>query len=460
MTDLVEGKNLTRKKISLAIAVAVVTALSSCADQSSLVEQLSPVQQDEIWPLESSTPDSRDSGKDGADLIEPSPSTRSELAATVDPQGSAGEVSSPQEAETPDEKERGGSPELLPTLQSGLAPVSNGSGADSEPAEPTPPDSEENSSSEVVLDPDAGGSAEVVYPEPEEAEVDNPTKLDAPGGLTITSLGETQVGASFEPNAAADRYHAYIRYGDSFTSKGLGEETSVIFEKLTPDWNYTLCVSYFSGEVESNRSCLAVHTLGERPVEPTPPAAPSNIQLSATENSISVSWDSVEGASGYRVCHVRGDNSWQCGGYRQITATSVIFDDGSIFPATLYGISVVAVDEEGNASQPGKASITTPGEPPAEPELLPGPENIRIEGISSTSVRVSWDYLGESEISVWTLKIRRLTSYSSIGVAGASRSFVVENLYSSTGYEVILSGRNASGTWTTEARQGFFTPAD
>jgi len=451
---------LARKKTSLAIAMAMVTILGSCAGQSSLVGQLSTVQQNEIWSLENSSPDSREIGGDEAGPAVPSPSLDPELTAPEDPQDSAGEGFSPLGPDTPEPTESGGSPELLPALQSAPTPVPGESEADSEPTEPGPADSEESSSSDVVIDPDAAGSDEVVYPDPEEAEEADPMKLDAPDGLTITSLGETQVSASFDPTHIADRYHAYIRYGDSFTSKGLGDETSVTFEKLTPDWNYTLCVSYFSGEVESNRSCLAVHTLGERPVEPTPPPAPSNIQLSATENSISVSWDSVEGANSYRVCHVRGDNSWQCGGYRQITATSVIFEDGSIFPATLYGISVVAVDEDGNASQAGKASITTPGDPPAEPEMLPAPENIRIEAISSSSVRVSWDYSAESEISVWTLKIRRLTSYSSIGVAGASRSFVVENLYSSTGYEVILSGRNASGTWTTEARQGFFTPAD
>ena len=325
--------------------------------------------------------------------------------------------------------------------------------------EPDSPDAGETPSSEVVIDPDAGGSSEVVYPDPAEAEVPKSSKAAALLGLSITSLGETSVTAVFEPTAGATKYLAYLRHGDSFSSKGLGAETTVSFVNLTPDWDYTLCVSYYFGVEESIRTCLDLHTLGSRPVEPEPPTAPSNVRLQAMENSISVAWDEVAGATGYRVCHVHGDNSWHCGGYRQLSTTSVIFDDGSIFPATLYGVTVVAVDENGRSSKQAVAYVTTPGAAPVEPELLPAPENIRIEAIDAKTVKVFWDYSSGDVISVWTVKIRRLTSYSSIGVSGDARSFVVENLYSATGYEVILSGRDASGRWTYEAKQGFYTPA-
>lgn len=321
------------------------------------------------------------------------------------------------------------------------------------------PATSESSSRDVLLDDNAGGSSEVVYPDPAEAEVPNSSKATAPVGLRITSLGETSVTAVFEPTDGVSKYLAYLRHGDSFSSKGLGTETTFSFDNLTPDWDYTLCVSYLYEEEESNRTCLDLHTLGSRPVEPEPPTAPTNVRLQAEENSISVAWDEVAGAAGYRVCHVHGDNSWQCGGYRQLSSTSVIFDDGSIFPATLYGVTVVALDGNGRSSEQAVAYVTTPGAAPVEPELLPAPENIRIEAIDAKTVKVFWDYSSGDVISVWTVKVRRLTSYSSIGVSGEARSFIVENLYSSTGYEVILSGRDASGRWTYEAKQGFYTPA-
>jgi hypothetical protein len=310
----------------------------------------------------------------------------------------------------------------------------------------------------VVLDPNAGGSNEVVYPDPSEPEQPVSGKPDAPANLRLTSIGDTSVTARFDTIASIDTYSAYIRYGDSYTQKGLGSDATVTFTELTPDWDYVLCVSYRVGDVESNRACVDVHTTGSRPVEPERPAAPANLQLSATQTTVTASWDPVEGAAWYSVCHVSGDMSWHCGGYTQLSATSAIFDDGSINPATRYGITVETVRADGSRSDRTVRFITTPGTPPPPPSKYAAPTNLRITEISTTSVTVAWDYPASTPVSVWAFTVRRETSYSSTGVSGSARSFTYNGLTPGLGYEIILDGRDVNNKYTEVARLGFYAP--
>lgn len=315
-------------------------------------------------------------------------------------------------------------------------------------------------SQQVVLDSQAGGSPEVVYPDPSESEQLDETRPDAPTGLRVSSITDTSVTVNFDADPEVSSYSAYIRYGDSFTLLGLGTAGTATFTGLTPDWDYTVCVFYRVDEIESNRACTDVHTTGSRETEPESPNAPINLELSATENTLTASWSPVAGAVGYRVCHVSGDMSWQCGGYRHLTATSVIFEDGSIQPATQYGVTVVAVGANGHASDETRRFITTPGTPPPPPTKYAAPTNLRIVEISTTSVTIAWDYPADSPITVWGFTIRRLTSYSSIGVSGSARSYTYSGLTPGLGYELILEGRDASSKYTEAARLGFYAPGE
>ena len=311
----------------------------------------------------------------------------------------------------------------------------------------------------LILDPDAGGSDEVVYPDPSEPEQEVPGSPAAPTNLQIAALGEDFVTLTFTSSAGITSYQAYIRHGDSYTLTGLGSASSVTFSDLTPDFDYVACVFYRLGEVESNRACVDVHTDGQRDPEPDVIAAPTGIELSATQTTLAASWTAVAGAASYRVCHVSGDSSWQCGGYVQLAPTHIEFRDGSIRPATRYGVTVVAVMPGGATSEQAIAYITTPGTPPPPPEKYPAATNLRIVSASPTSIEATWDYPNDATVTVWSFTVRRLTSYASYGVAGDARSFEVTNLQPGTGYEIILIGRDSSGKTTEEVRLGFITPA-
>ena len=312
----------------------------------------------------------------------------------------------------------------------------------------------------LILDPDAGGSPVVVYPDPSEPEQQVTGNASAPENLRITALGDNFVSLSFTPNPNVSLYQAYIRNGDSYTATGAGPDGKVTFNNLAADFDYVACVYSRVDNIESNRACLDIHTTGSRPVEPVKAAAPKNLQLSATETTVTASWDAVIGASWYYVCHISGGSSVQCGGYTHLTPTKAIFQDGSISPATVYAIRVQTVMADGSFSEEAFKYIRTPGTPPAPPTKYAAPTNLRITAISTSEVTAAWDYPADSPITVWLFTVRQLTSYSQTGADGAARSFTYKNLAPSSGYEIILSGRDANGKSTEEIRLGFYSPAN
>jgi hypothetical protein len=324
-------------------------------------------------------------------------------------------------------------------------------------AEPSTPESR---LANLILDPNAGGSPEVVYPDPSEPEQPITGNPSAPQNFRITEVGDNFVSLSFTTIANVSLYQVYIRYGDSYTSTGVGSAGTVTFGDLSPDFDYVTCVYYRLNGKESNRACLDVHTTGTRPVAPIKASAPANVQLSATQTTVTASFDEVPGASWYYVCHVHGGMSWQCGGYTHLTPTKVIFQDGSISPATLYGVTVEAIMIDGSRSERAIRYITTPGTPPPPPTKYAAPTNLRITAISTSEVTAAWDYPADSPITVWSFTVRQLTSYSQTGVEGSARSFTYRDLAPSSGYEIILTGRDANGKSTEETRLGFYSPAN
>jgi hypothetical protein len=312
----------------------------------------------------------------------------------------------------------------------------------------------------LILDPNAGGSPEVVYPDPSEAERPITRNPVAPKDFRVTALGDDFVSLSFTTSPSISLYQVYIRHGDSFTATGVGQPGTVTFRNLTADYDYVACVYYRVNNIESNRACLDIHTTGSRPVEPIKASAPTNVQLSATQTTVTASFDEVPGASWYYVCHVSGDMSWQCGGYTHLTPTKVVFQDGSISPATRYGVTVEAIMLDGSRSERAIRYITTPGTPPPPATKHAAATNLRITAISTSEVTAAWDYPSDSPITVWSFTVRQLTSYSSTGVEGSARSFTYKDLAPSSGYEIILTGRDANGKSTEEIRLGFFSPAN
>jgi hypothetical protein len=313
----------------------------------------------------------------------------------------------------------------------------------------------------VVLDPNAGGSNEVVYPDPSDSERHFDAKPVAPTNLRIVDLTDHSVSLTHDAIAGVESFSVYLRYGDSYTLKGTdAAHINVEFSDLAPGWDYVACAYYYLNNVESNKTCLNVHTLGATPVEPVLAAGPTNVQLSSTETTISATWDAVAGASWYSLCHVRID-SWQCGGYTMLSATSAIFQDGSIYAGWRYGIQITAVFADGSRSAPTITYINSKGSQPAPPTKLPAPTNLRIVDLMPNSVTVAWDDPANSVVTVWSVVTRYQTSYTAQGGYPDQHQFTSTAIWPGGGFEIIVSGYNSeTGKWTEEAKIGFYAPTN
>jgi hypothetical protein len=276
----------------------------------------------------------------------------------------------------------------------------------------------------------------------------------------LVTLEETSAVLTFDFDPNISVYQVYLRYGDSYTQKGVSAENPIVeFSDLTPDWDYTACVFYNVNGVESNKTCLNLHTAGQRPAEPVLVSGPSQIQLMSTETTISATWTAVAGAAWYSLCHVRVD-SWQCGGYTMLGDTSAIFQDGSIYAGWKYGIQITAVFADGTRSLPTMSFIHSKGSQPPAPTKYAAPTNLRIVDLTPTSVTVAWDDPANSPVSFWSVATRYLTSYSQTGVDANARQFTSNAIWPGGGFEIILSGFDqVNGKWTAETKIGFFAPS-
>lgn len=134
----------------------------------------------------------------------------------------------------------------------------------------------------------------------------------------------------------------------------------------------------------------------------------------------------------------------QCGGYTMLSDTSAIFQDGSINAGWDYTITIQAVFTDGSRSLESRTSVRSLGSRPIPTTRLAGVTNFRVVSVTPTTARVVWDYADSSNLTVWSVTARHLTSYTSTGVDPSAREFTISNLSPGLGYEITVQGRNDS----------------
>jgi fibronectin type 3 domain-containing protein len=128
----------------------------------------------------------------------------------------------------------------------------------------------------------------------------------------------------------------------------------------------------------AGESVLSVYASAEFKL-PNPPSGLSAVSLSST--SLEISWDSVQGASGYKLYH---SNTTATGTYNLIaTVNDTNYTHSGLTINTDYWYKVSATNIIGEGAQ--SAYINARIAPP------PTPANVRVEPLSHTSLRVSWD---------------------------------------------------------------------
>lgn len=315
---------------------------------------------------------------------------------------------------------------------------------------------------EIVADPNGGGSSEVVYPDPADAEQPNSALAPAVASVTTSNLTENSVDVSFTPVAGVTGpYQVYIRYDDSFTLKGAdGTSPDVHFGDLTPGWDYVACVYYLQPR-ESAKTCVNIHTLGVTPHTTNYLPGPINVVARAVDDTIEVTWDELANAERYSVS-IEHNTSFQAGGYTEIGGqrNHIRFNSGSVSPGLAYKVRVSALLTSGEWTVETMTALYSNGSQQLPPVKLPAPTNLHVTDVTPTSVTVAWDVPSEStDVTVWSVVARHLTSFTAIGAYPNDRSFTIPNLNPGYGYEITVSGYNSNtGIWTNETKVSVLLP--
>lgn len=275
------------------------------------------------------------------------------------------------------------------------------------------------------------------------------TPPTTPSGLKVISAQGTSVtiGWDYSPNAMA--YNIYR-----------AKNPSMEFEWI----NSTPAVTYADYNLEENTTyyyrIAAYNPFGESPVtayidvttgaeEENPLYAPSGLNVgSATSSSLTVSWNSVSGATGYRLYSSAssGGTYVQVGG--NLTSTSYV--NSGLSSDTTYYYKVRAFDDNGESELSSWSSGTTLSEGGSAPGT---PTGISVGSATSTSLTVSWN----SASGATGYRLYRSASaggtYTQVGGDLTSTSYVNTGLASDTTYYYKVRAFNTSGESSMSAYQ-------
>lgn len=195
---------------------------------------------------------------------------------------------------------------------------------------------------------------------------------------TLFNLHETAIGygsITLEWNVVPDavNYRYFRALSDDFTTTGpiAVAGTTYTDTSLMPNTKYffMVCASYSDGGEDCSKVFIA--RTASLPV-------PTNLQASATETSVSLSWDTIDGVSSY-VIHRGPDNV-------TYTASGTGFVDNSVTAGstyTYYVTCMVSPYGEGPASNTVQAQIP-----------LPSPGGLAVASKTSTTINLTWNAVG------------------------------------------------------------------
>ncbi len=165
-------------------------------------------------------------------------------------------------------------------------------------------------------------------------------------------------------------------------------------------------------------STMAVQTLADSDL-----AIPSNLEASASSNSVTLTWDAVPGAEQYYIAEV-GIQSFT------VNAPSTAYTVTGLQPGTTYSFRVMAVNSSGNSDWCAPVTVTT------VPAI---PSNLQVTAESDT-VTLTWDAVpGADKYYIAEVGIQSFT------VNAPSTAYTVTGLQPGTTYSFRIMAVNSSG---------------
>jgi fibronectin type 3 domain-containing protein len=268
----------------------------------------------------------------------------------------------------------------------------------------------------------------------------------APAGLSA-SAGNAQVTLSWTASTGATLYHVKraTTSGGPYAQVGAPTSASYLDSSLTNGTKYYYVVSAANAAGESANSAEVSAT---PTTSATIPSVPANLQATAGNAQVSLTWSPSTGATRYNV--KRSTNSG--GPYSQIgsPATSSYTDTGLTNGTTYYYV-VSAVNSSGQSADSSQTSAT-PSAPAATPAT---PTNLQSTA-GNAQVSLAW----AASTGATSYNVKRSTTsggpYSQIA-SPSNNSYTDTGLTNGTTYYYVVSALNASGQ-SANSSQASATP--
>lgn len=283
-------------------------------------------------------------------------------------------------------------------------------------------------------------------------EIDNSgikSRLDVPAVKAVsaeTDITKTSLTFSWEAVAEATGYQAQIRYSETgdIVREQISENTTITFENLNPGTQYFFRVcatcSYDEGRNSAYSTYVSATTEEADPTRPTF-AVPAGVRCNmgeTTENSLTFTWESVEGAEKYNVLLTavgEDDRTFET------TETSYTFNGLTI--GTKYFFQVQAAEIVGEAGTNASAwsgaikAVTT--------AKLQTPQNLTCKVKMAQAAQFVWNEVAGAK--TYAYELTTLT-------ASGSETKVTEGLMSELS-DVLVPDQTVYATATTNTSMSF-----
>jgi fibronectin type 3 domain-containing protein len=260
---------------------------------------------------------------------------------------------------------------------------------------------------------------------------------EPPTGVTAKVLSSDSISVSWNPVRGAIGYYVYRAESASGPYSWLVSDTTATIctdrEGLSPATIYYYKVSAYNSAGESSKSSYVYDKTLD--IEPPVPAIPTGVTAEAqSSSSIYIKWNSVSGASGYKIYRAASASGDYSHLVRDTTAT--ICTDSGLSPGTYY-YKVSAYNSAGESSQSSYVYAKTLDNVPAAPTGV-------TASASSDSISVTWNSVSEAS----GYKIYRAASASgdySWLVGDTPATICTDSRLSSGTYYYKVSAYNSAG---------------
>jgi fibronectin type 3 domain-containing protein len=206
----------------------------------------------------------------------------------------------------------------------------------------------------------------------------------APDG--VSAAGEcSQIAVTWNAASQATSYRIYRASGGCAGSFGyLGNASSPVYEDASASPGTT-----YGYEIKSSNDCGDSGLSGcSAAARLAAPAAPAGLSADASCSGIALAWDSMTGATSYKVYRAAGG----CAGSFAFldTASSAAYTDESALPGAPYGYKVKSSNACGDsAAYSSCIEAAKPATPPSAPSGV-------AAGDACNGIDVTWDAVGDA----------------------------------------------------------------